>query len=272
MLTQRDDLRFFNLAVHAGKLEDYLALLRWTRRQDPALRTVVLGLDQWALSVRPREQFFENNWDLVTSLEPERGGAWAHLRQVVSVYHRAFTIGYAMDILKSIRLRLHPRSPFEILHPNGGMHYERWDGEIAAGTYARDAIIGSCIENQMGAQVDSAISQERKGFLTTLFREAAADSVQLVVFVTPIHPRVGPTPLGARLRGGSLASLRALLPELAARYGGTVLDFSSVDHYGGDPTHWYDCMHMGVDDSHRVADSLAVVIGQRVASGVPSGL
>ena len=221
---------------------------------------------------RPREQFFENNYDLVTSLEPERGGTLAYLVHLVSVYHRAFTIGYAMDMLKSIRLRAHPEIPIQTLHPDGGMHYERWNRQIAAGTYARDAIIGSCIENQMGSQVDSAISEERKQFLTTLFREAAADSVRLVVFVTPIHPRVVSTPLGARLRGGSLAALRELLPTLAARYGGTVLDFSSVESYGGDPTHWYDCMHMGVDDSHLVADSLAVVIGQHPAKGVPGGL
>jgi hypothetical protein len=173
--------------------------------------------------------------------------------------------------MMSIRLKLHPEIPIQILHPDGGMHYERWNREIAAGTYPRDEIITTCIRDQLGSQVDSAVSAERTRFLETLFREAAADSIDLFVYVTPIHPRVQGTPLGRRLRAGSLAAIQSLLPTLASRHGGTVFEFTSVDDYGGDPAHWYDCMHMGIDDSQRIADTVGTVIRTDDQRGVLSG-
>jgi hypothetical protein len=207
-LDRATGLRFFNFGVHAGHMEDYLAFYRWTRMHQPAVRTVVLGLDQWALSGGPREAFFDDEWDLISQLEPQWRTPLGHLRHTIARYHHAFTVGYVRDIALSVRLRLRPETPIQILHADGSMHYERYNRQIAAGTYPRDEIISSCIDNQLGSQVDSTISRERAQYLESLFQEAASQRVRLVVYITPLHPRVTNTRLGERLRGGSLAAIR----------------------------------------------------------------
>lgn len=263
VLDSATGLRFFNFAVHEGTIEDALATWRWIAPNATNLRVVVVGLDPWSLHTYPRSRQLDRNWNLVSNIDPSEQGQFAHLRFTIRFIKETLTVSYLADAARSVSLKINPRVPIQILHTDGGMHYERWDGQRSAGTFDNREVIAACRQRfQEDASGQARISGHRVAMLDSLVREARAAGVNVVLWVTPDNPILADI-VRTSTASGVLAALSDSLLSAYERDDHVAVlrpaPGSSLVPYADD---WYDCSHFGKANSAAVAISLGRVISQ----------
>lgn len=261
-LDQRYGVRSYNLAVDNAHAEDYLALYHWAKRIGIQPRSIFVGLDLEALhdADKPDERY-ERNPELLGALG-ERSQLQTVLDSVgteVQKYKRMFTPWYVRDAAHSVQVHLSARIPVEIeaMDANGVLRYPRWDAERQSGTFDLKSEIDACIPLYLDRFRDMhGLSQWRRGLLEQLLREARADGVAVVAWLTPVHRATA-----SRLRDVSayvelLSDASALLSDLGERYGVQVRDLSDPESFGATSDGWYDCAHLDASNIARLVAAL----------------
>jgi hypothetical protein len=146
------------------------------------------------------------------------------------------------------------------------MTYPRFDAERKTGRFKIDVHMTRCISEMTRVSARSAKPDTaRVRRLDELLSEAARDSVRVLLWWTPMHPK-----LSSRLRGrpelrqGEAATIEAV-EAVAKRYNVPIVDLRDPASFGADSTDWYDCVHYGYGNAHRIARAL---VGQHVTVSV----
>jgi hypothetical protein len=251
--------RFFNFAVFAGRPEDELAIYRLLRQRGISLRKIILGVDVQAFDPNlPLAGDFSDNIDLRSSLQGTRATPLDQAKEVGADYKHAMSFSYALDILTSLKVALRPRLPEHAFDPNGRIHSPLWDKERAAGTFDLGGMVDRCTKGvvQVTTTYDH-LDTARVRQLDDLLTEIRRDSVALVVWLPPFHPRLAEAIAQSPQAPANAERAKEAIEEMARRHGVPLVDLSLISSFSGDTTHWYDCIHYGPDDADRIAALLA---------------
>ena len=254
----RTGLRFFNFGVHAAIPQDYLAIYHYLRLRGARPKLVVLGLELNAFHPENAAAYdFESNLVLRSALsgQPTTGlERWLHRATLLK---RAFTPSYVLDIGKSVEVVLRPIDPYARYEPDGRMVYLRWEREIRSGTFAREKLVDDCLAGEERSfRTYDREDEVQVRYLGRLLDEATADGTTIVLWLTPLHPRLAQALDESPLMRANLSRARARLEELAKAHGVRLVDLARAEAYGGDATGWYDCVHYSDSDAAKIVDAL----------------
>jgi hypothetical protein len=150
-------------------------------------------------------------------------------------------------------------------HPVGSRRYAG-DGGLIWDKYAAEAAAGVTLAEKLQPAIDAArrhpvtsdsipttMTRARRYFEDTLAYLNTHDCEPLLV-LTPIHPKVMRVMRNDHWDSRH-ASLLAYFEELQERYHFTVLDFTFISSFDGDPAAFYDVSHMKESNMRRLLDA-----------------
>ncbi|HVP43765.1 MAG TPA: hypothetical protein VMS96_10045 [Terriglobales bacterium] len=230
----------FNAAVDSAMAEDYYLMLRYAvERAGIAPKMVLLGVDVEAFhNARPVD-------DRVFEAEAFRELLPGHTFWAWKMFYKLFVHQQTHLALRSLRIQLTGHFPLrDHFDPDGYLHYGDYEKERATGHYDVNAKIQRnvawYVERTAGY---TAISPERQKYLEELLQYCHDRNIKVVMWVTPLGPRLLET-LGPRGYDQREREVLAMLQEEGAKYGAEVYDFSAVEKFGGDPRGFWDGAHM----------------------------
>lgn len=252
----------YNFAVDSAHVEDYLAIYHWAKQIGIRPRVLAVGIDLEALHDSDRvDERYERNPELIGALgeTPEWRRGVDAFGTDVQKYKRMFTTWYVRDTVQSVRVHLSSDTPPEIeaLEADGVLRYPRWDAQRAAGTFDLKAEIASCVPPYIDRFRDMhGLSAWRTGLLEQLLKEAAADGVLVIGWLTPLHAQT----IAELSKSTSYATLRehavAMLADLSTRYGVRWRDLSEPASFAATADGWYDCAHPDASNLARLIAAL----------------
>lgn len=263
-LDERSGLRFFNFAVERGRTEDYLAIYRWSRSQGPPPRVVLVGVDPEALQQDDGTNFLlERNPVLAEMLanETERRSPWRVTSASLKQYKQLFTTVYFHDAIVSlwssagstaVRRAAYPEY---VVQADGYLGYPRLERDRAEGAFDLTRELRSCLPRYLTLYSGiPKLSVERIHALRTLAREAVADGVRLILWISPNHPMTDEYLRPSTPYTTVLQSLRDEVRALGDALPIATFDFSDPTSF--DSSAWWDCGHMDEKNLTTVARRL----------------
>ncbi len=237
---QLTGLPAFNAAVESAMAEDDYAMLRYAvERAGVTPKLVILGIDVEAFHNRLPIEDSALEAAAFRGLLPGSGfSPWKK-------FYKLFVVQQTRLSLRSLRVQLTGHFPQRLaFDPDGYLHYRDFERERASGHYDLD----TKVQREIGEYVArtagyTAISAERRRYLEQLLQYSHDHGIKVVMWVTPLGPRLLET-LGARGYDQREREVLAMLHELGTKYGDRVFDFSSVEKFGGDPNGFWDGAHM----------------------------
>lgn len=250
--------RFFQFGVLAAVPEDYLALYRHLVRRGATIDVLVVGLDLASLSEgAPVPYDLQHSLSLQSLLRGTTPTPLDRVAHALGKVKRMYTFSYALDTWSSVMAARLKREAFNSFDPDGKMNYPVSERELASGTFDAERQMESCLGRLTTAHEGmKRLSPERTHDLELLVTEARAHGTDVVLWITPFHPRLAAvfdsTP---RLRANN-ALAHAFIDSLRTRLNVDVRDLSRVDSYDGDPRDWYECAHFRDAEADRIARAL----------------
>ena len=131
------------------------------------------------------------------------------------------------------------------------------DTQIQSGVYPRADKLKRC-EDSLEAKFDNfrEVSPDLEQDLKLLLSEAAADKVQVVLWITPVHPEALDKIMSEPQACANFQNAEAHLIQLGAKFNLPVRDLIDSQTFGGDPNSWYDYAHYNERDADRIAREL----------------
>lgn len=226
----------FNAAVAGALAEDYYFMLRYAVERahaDPKL--VIIGVDVEA---------FHNHRPMDETLLESKALRYLFPRNELLLgwkrFYKLFTLQQLRLSVRSLRLRTLVKTHLE---PDGYLRYDVHEAERARGHYDLD----SKVEEGAGAWLDhysgyTGISAERQEYLEATLRYCHERGIKVVLFVTPLHPRVVAA-IESKGYGDRKKEVLAMLGRVSKEWNVPVYDFSSIESFGGNPAWFYDGAH-----------------------------
>ena len=220
--------------------EDDYAMLRYAvERAGVSPKLVILGIDVEAFHnhLPTEDSAFET--DAFRGILPGyRSPRWKK-------FYKLFVVQQARLSLRSLGVQLTGHMPQRnYFDPDGYLHYGEYEQERATGHYYPNIKIQREIAQYVARTAGyTAVSPERRKYLEDLLQYCHERGIKVVMWVTPLGPRLLET-LGPRGYDQRKEEVLAMLNELGAKYGDRVFDFSSVEKFGGDPKGFWDGAHM----------------------------
>ena len=255
---------FFNFAVPNVHAEEMLFFYRWIREQGVHPRVVVIGIDVESLHFNNPTNLKKN--ELASLRNPMTTSAaqshsWLQrAAETLEPLHSTFTVAYINDMARSLQLKANPKwiaDPIHTFEANGYLHYPRFEAQRRTGTFNLTANISEMLPFYVDRFSEmSSLSPRREGYLEQLILDIQQDGGKVVLWITPLHPRMlatinRSTPYPKRLR-----ELRDYLQKLHAKYGVTVYDYSDISRFGGTDTDWYDGAHVDERNVDRIVHQI----------------
>ena len=230
---RRTGLRGFNAAVVEAMNEDVWAMLHLMVKRDPKVKRYVV----WG--ILPGTIFLTRKFDSALVGDP-RLRCW-------------------------FPLSLRKAQGSGMWHPVGSRLYSA-DGGLIWDNYATEAAAGVTLAQKLQPAIERArrhpvtwdsisttMTRGRRYFEDTLAFLNARDCEPLLI-LTPVHPKVMRV-----VRNDHWDSLHASLldyfKEQQKRYHFTVLDFTFISSFNGDPAAFYDASHMKESNMRRLLDA-----------------
>jgi hypothetical protein len=248
--------RIFNFAVDNAHAEDFLAIYHYVLTQKANPKFLVIGLDVPSLHSDDVPDHMFDRSELKDFLElGNTSSSWNSLQWLADA-HSTYTKDYLKDAFKAIQMKIEGQTPKTKFSPDGyEMQYsgaELPPGEVGPGHDFSDAT--KTYMQRLSGMRD--LSPKRLGYLTQLFAEARQHHTTVVVWLTPIHPRL------YELINAS-TSYRALIDKVnteaqnwTSTYGVRYKDYSDLTTFGGVDVDWNDATHMNGHNMDRVARAL----------------
>jgi hypothetical protein len=241
-------LRFFNGSVYDASTDHYLAMYRLFRKiQVAPPKLLVLGIDTVLLSSGAEiSEDFAANYPLSSQLDDRLTLPW-HFTKLYAHYLRLQTF---FDLRTSIRNWMFPSRPLDTYFPDG--HAEGRN----PGDPGNEAFGQGMEPFLVKYRQFEAISDARVDRLRVLLQEASADRVDILLWLTPVHPALRaainrlPTVPTTELRA------RQLVRDLASHYHARFIDLSKPESFGADPSTWLDAVHVSSTDAQRELNQL----------------
>ena len=248
--------RIFNFAVDNAHAEDFLAIYHYVLSQKANPKFLVIGLDIPSLQSDDVHDHMFDRSELKDFLEEGTAApSWTPLQWVADT-HSIYTKDYLKDAFKAIQMKIVGHTPKTKFAPDGyEMQYsgaQLQPGEIGPGhDFGED--IKTYMQRLSGMR---NLSPKRLGYLTQLFTEARQHNATIVVWLTPIHPRLYEL-INATTNYRDLTNeVNIEAQKWTSTYGVHYKDYSNLDTFGGVDADWNDSTHMNVRNMDRVARAL----------------
>jgi hypothetical protein len=258
-LTNQLGQRFFNFSVDSAEAEDYLAIYRWVRSQDPRLKTLVIALDVEALHDDDQlDGRLKSNADLMRVLgdRGQRPPLCTELQDALDRLKEVFSRHYATDMAQSILLHVGSGvTPLVTFDVDGFLHYLAWERPSTLSLHAR--VAASREEYDRRFRSMTSLSNKRRDLLEQLLQDAGHNGITVVLWITPIHPDLADYLSRETRYALLLEETRAYVMYLGSKYGVTTYDFSSPALFGGTNSGWYDGAHIDSTNATVIALKLS---------------
>src|SRR6185503_7212683 len=266
-ITEITGLPAFNFGLSNAMVEDLTATYRFIRARGRApLRELIIGLDVEVFDDRAEtDQRLHSAGELAEYLDDGAGLSF-------DTATRALFSWQALRLAaSSVWARLHPRTraPAKLSYARDGfITYDIMEAEMAAGTYSarkRFAEMAAKLSARRGTRDFTELAERRVAKFRELMATAHADGVTVDVFIPPISAE-----LDRILDRGRLAARRrdldALLVDLERAGMIHYLRVARVEDFGGDPTGYFDGVHMTEANASRL---LLAMFHRSHGCGVP---
>jgi hypothetical protein len=254
---------YFNFAINSAHAEEMLLIYDWVRKQGVHPKVVVIGIDLEALHSDNLSSLTHQTIARIRNeidTKPIREPPMARIAEQAKALKNACTISYLDDIVRSIEIKANPArftTKFQVFDANGYEHYPRFEAQRRAGTFDLDAHIDTVINVKLNSYARmTGLSTSRKSDLEHLISEIEGDGGEIVLWLTPNHPRMiaavsRQTPYRQRMQ-----ELRTYAHQLQTRYRIKVYDFSEIARFGGTMTGWYDGIHIDETNADLIANCI----------------
>jgi hypothetical protein len=246
----------FNFAVDNGHAEDFLAIYHYVSAQRGKPKFLVLGLDVVSLhDDNIHDPMFERS-DLKNYL----GNGAAPPRSLLDPlmdWKAEFRLNTLKDAFKSVELKAAHQVPKTAFRADG--YEQQFSGApLAPGQMPASHDFGpdvkGYIERLNGMR---SLSPVRLGYLKQLFAEARQQNTSVIVWLTPIHPKVQEGIVQATNYASLIDKINAEAKTWTAAFGVHYFDYTDIRAFGGTETDWNDSTHMNGRNIERVARALA---------------
>jgi hypothetical protein len=266
-LQRQTGLRFFNFAVEVARAEDDLAIYRWVRSHGVLPKILIVGLDVEGLHDDDQIQDrLRRNWALrqqIPEISPPPATPLAKLAESAALRKSLFTIGYAKEMLLSVRLALVPTPRAVSFEADGTSKTATVDAQIQAGTYPLADQLRTCLPTYLGIYRSMhGLSAQREATLRELVREATGDGVDVRVWITGVHPDAIPYFSQRSEYPAFVDATWAYLGQLRSEYGIHAYNFSDPAAYGAIRDGFHDCAHVDSRNGALIARTIAQDIGR----------
>ncbi len=258
-------LRWFNFSVDSARAEDYLAIYRWVRSSGARPKVLVIALDVEALhDSEPLDGRLRANPGLMVALDDSRSSAQQRVMVLLRLLKGVFSTHYVRDMLLSLRVAVVRPPAWVTFDTDGFLHYVQWEKDRAAGKLDFQTNLERSYEEYRRRFADmQGLSTVRKDQVATLIREAQQDGVRIVLWITPVHPKLAAfldreTPYNKRLD-----ETRVFVEGLRRDAQVPVVDFSVPGSFTDTADGWYDGAHMDEKNSNLVTGRLATELRSR---------
>jgi hypothetical protein len=253
---QQCGLSAFNASVPSGRLIDHVALLHaaLARADAGRLRVVFLQLD------------LESFWldiDIPFELRATPallryagGGAPSGPELAVDRAMRLVSLSQLMDSARSIRQQRTGLSPNLSMSSDGVVRFASREEAIARGGYDVQAAIAEEIPYEEELfRAGHAISDVQVRRFRALAQAAATHGVELVVWLSPVHPRLIDVlrPLGWDRQRQMVVSLLERLQQ-TERF--ALHDLTTIDRFGGRSSEFINATHVTSWNADRILNTL----------------
>jgi hypothetical protein len=250
---------YFNFAISSSHAEEMLMDYDWVRKQNAHPKTVVIGIDldivhgDNANSLK-NAALVRIRYGMATSRERS---LLSRLAEQVNTLQNLYRLSYVKDMIRSIEIKAAPArfsTRVQSFDEDGYEHYVQFEAQRRAGTFNLDERINDYLEVMTADYQMTGLSERRRGDLERLIAEIQRDGGEVILWITPCHPRAvaavsGKTPFLKRMQ-----ELKAYVHELKRRCGADVYDYSDLASFGGTTTGWYDAMHIDETNADRIAN------------------
>jgi hypothetical protein len=257
-VTRLTGKRCFNFSVPGAKTETYYAILELALEHGAPIDTLIIGAEPEAfhptLPIEPEARFV-----------PEYSKHFIHDPHGQATFLEKLSLILTLDqVSESISslTRLFKsktgQSKLEYRPDGFSVEIER-EAEIAAGTFDLNARIDSRIrkypERSMRLSKFKGLSERRKQYWTDLLNLCRERGIRLYVIMPPAHPRLVRLldELGA---GGVFKEVADYLSSTVSGAGGIFRDYTRIESFGGDPSLFYDEIHVRPANGDRLLEKL----------------
>jgi len=258
----------FNATVEGAMTEDDYVMLRYAvERAGADVKLLLIGVDVESFhNARPSNVALAIS-DELSELAPggSRLSRWKKFTRLYSWEETKLT-------WRSLRHAVvgYPTT-WNHFERDGYLRYLLYERERAQGKYPLDrridAMAGDYVARFRGY---THLSAERVRYLEDIIRYAQQRGARVILFLTPLHPRVI-SAVNSEGYAQRYAEVTVLLEQLAHKHGVEVYDFSTTEKFGGQNDWFYDGSHI----DERNADLLTRVMldrkqeGERPARALP---
>lgn len=239
-----------NLGVSGGTLEDYLALTWELTNNQSAPRTIVFGVDYWALSDRQDqrwERYKESYQSMrealmngISKQEENKSSNWEYLQNLINpdyfyrslkkLVRKGLVIQEAPDFDYSVGINV------PVILPDGSLIYSQ--DYIKRSNENPIPIGGSRYKEKL-----SGLQYSERGveFFSSLIRYLRARGINIVILMTPYHHNVWADEQSLTTK--ALLEIESLIRKLGHELDISVIGSYNPDVVGCEPEEFYDDMH-----------------------------
>jgi hypothetical protein len=254
-LEEMTGLRGFNAAVGSAESQDYLAWLRLfidVNGRPP--RMIVLGIDEVAFAnSRPIVEAFNGSDALLATL-PDIGKT----ESLLPIDEHDLGWGRTWDSLRAIYFTFTVYPPDnERFDANGLGHYVAKERAAEDGSLDHEAgLAESLTDYRHRFENYTAIDPDRVVYFNRFLDLVEEHDIELVAFVTPMHPLFAKRIEAETVAGLRKAEVRELLRSRFASHGWPLHEATEPQDYGGDLDNYYDGVHMHPAEMTRLLQSV----------------
>ncbi|MCA8939038.1 MAG: hypothetical protein KDB07_04490 [Planctomycetes bacterium] len=235
----------FNAGVNSGNFFDAEALYRyWTEKEKRRFRRVILGIDLESFSPMVGiDQRLQDVDELMAFVPSDIGGARKGSDARFFVDLSLDKTKRSIEVLRYEYIKGWPDEKLQF-RDDGTVAYLAVEEEIERGVFDLSVKIKKSKEEYRGRfHGFSRLAAHAKQTLTRFTESLRHDGVELVAFLTPLHPEVIEA-LGQEHYQERLGDANAFLKDLADQHGFHYFDASELSSFGGDPSGFVDGAHI----------------------------
>lgn len=245
---------FYNASVYSGMANDYVATVRYvlSHPKHKTLERVVIGVEVCSFhGSREIDDRLARNESLSTHLQKQRLEqlAWGWKR-----FEKLFSYETFKLSKRSITYALteYPEPP-EVYLDDGTIDYVAWDEQLARGEYdLKSAVDKSITEYKLRHSGFDHIGVGHKASLIELAKLLKERDIELIVFTTPIHPRVEKVLRDRTAYSQTSEELVAFLAEASKEHEFKFVDTFELATFGGEAELFYDGVHVRPENLERL--------------------
>lgn len=256
--------RWFNFAVDSARSEDYLAVFRWSMEQGARPRHLLIGLDVEALhNAVGNDERLRTTPSLMAALGSSRPDRLRRmLASWVAVSEAVMSDAHARGIVASLLAWSRGTVEKSRFEQDGVMRYLRWENDRKQGRFDLERNIEqSRLEYSKRFADMTALSGDRISALERLLSEAGQAGTQVIIWITPLHPRVVTSLEGESKYRELLRATQSLLSVLGRNPGVRVRDFSDARAFSAGDDGWWDGAHLNEQNAARLTSGLVEDLG-----------